>query len=101
MTDPRQVEDVLHDHGAPDQDRQLQADEGDNRDEGIFDAVPDNHDPLPEPLGPGGADIVLPEHLQIDPSMRGLGGPLAKQSRWALLKEQKIRIEIDKTECLP
>ncbi len=23
-TDPRQVEDVLHDHGAPDQDRQLQ-----------------------------------------------------------------------------
>ena len=24
-TYPRQVEDVLHDHGAPDQDRQLQA----------------------------------------------------------------------------
>ena len=26
---PRQVKDVLHDHGAPHQDRQLQADQGD------------------------------------------------------------------------
>ena len=58
--DPWQVEDVLHDHRAADQDRQLQADQGDNRDEGIFDGVPDNHDPLPEPLGPGGSNIVLP-----------------------------------------
>ena len=34
MPDPRQVEDVLHDHGTPDQDRQLQADQGHHRDEG-------------------------------------------------------------------
>ena len=50
----------------------------------LMGSVSDNHDPLPEPLGPGSADIVLPEHLQIDPSMRGLGGPLAKQSRCPL-----------------
>ena len=73
-TDPRQVEDVLHDHRAPDQDRQLQADQGDNRDEGIFDGVPDNHDPLPEPLGPGSADIVLPEHLQHHGARHPHGG---------------------------
>ncbi len=63
-TESRQVEDVLHDHRTPHQDRQLQADQGHHRDEGIFDGVPDNHDPLPESLGPGGADIVLAEHFQ-------------------------------------
>ena len=62
--DPRQVEDVLHDHRAADQDRQLQADQGHHRDEGIFEGVSDNHDLLPEPLGPGRPDVVLPEHLQ-------------------------------------
>ena len=62
--DPRQVEDVLHDHCAADQDRQLQADQGDYRYEGIFGGVPDHNEPLLEPIGPGGADIVLPEHLQ-------------------------------------
>ena len=62
--EPRQGKDVLHDHRASDQDRQLQANQGHHRDEGIFEGVPDNHDLLPEPLGPGGADIILPQHLQ-------------------------------------
>ena len=59
-SEPRQVEDVLHDHGAAYHDRQLQANQGNHWDEGIFKGVPDNHDTLPEPLGPGSADIVLP-----------------------------------------
>ncbi len=73
-TQPRQVENVLHDHGASDQDRQLQADQGDDRDEGILDGMPDDHDPLPEPLGPGGADIVLPQHLQHHGARHAHGG---------------------------
>ena len=34
------------------------------RDEGIFDGVPNNHDPFPESLDQGGPDIVLHQHLQ-------------------------------------
>ena len=70
---------MLHDHGAPDQDRQLQTNQGDNRDEGIFDAMPDDHDPLPEPLGPGGADVVLPQHFQHHGAHQPHG--LARSSR--------------------
>ena len=65
---------MLHDHGTPNQDRQLQADQGHDRDEGIFDAVPDHHDPLPEPLGPGSADVILPQHLQHHRARHPHGG---------------------------
>ncbi len=64
LPQPGQVEDVLDDHGPPDQDWQLQADQGHDRDERIFDSVSEHNEPLLEPLGPGGADIVLPQHFQ-------------------------------------
>ena len=73
-TYPRQVKDVLHDHGAADQDWQLQADQGDHRDEGILDGVSDHHDLLLEPLGPGRSNIVLPEHLQHHGARHPHGG---------------------------
>ena len=72
--DPRQVEDVLHDHGASHQDRQLQAYERHYRDEGILDGVSDDDDPLLESLGPGGPDVVLPEHLQHHGARHPHGG---------------------------
>ena len=59
---------------APHQDRQLQANQGDNRDEGIFDGMSDHHDPLPEPLGPGRSDVILPEHLQHHGTHHAHGG---------------------------
>ncbi len=59
-----QVKEVLHDDGAPDHERQLQADQGDDRDEGIFDGVSQHDRLFLEPLGPGSADIVLPQYLQ-------------------------------------
>ena len=59
-----QVEDVLHDNGATNQDRQLQTYQGNHRDEGVLDGVSHDDDPLLEALGPGRPDIVLPQHLQ-------------------------------------
>ena len=44
------------------------------RDEGIFDGVPNNHDPFPESLGPGGPDIVLHQHLQHHGARHPHGG---------------------------
>ncbi len=48
-----QGKEVLEDHGAPDQDRQLQANQSHHRDEGIFSGVSEDNDLLLEPLGPG------------------------------------------------
>ncbi|MDP7522812.1 MAG: hypothetical protein QF387_08030, partial [Arenicellales bacterium] len=61
---PRQVKDVLHDHGAAYQEGQLRAYQGDYRDQGILDGVSHDNHALPETLGPGRPDVVLPEHLQ-------------------------------------
>ena len=73
-TESRQVEDVLNNHGAPDQDRHLEANGGHDRDEGILDGVSHDNHPLLETLGPGSADIVLPEHLQHHRARHPHGG---------------------------
>ncbi len=59
-----QVEQRLDDDRAPHQDRQLQPDEGDHRDQRVLDGVADDDYPLAQTLGPGRPDVVLPQHLQ-------------------------------------
>ena len=80
---PRQVEDVLHYYRSPDQDGELQADQGHHRDEGIFDDVSHDNHPLLESLGPGGSHVVLPEYLQHHGAghPHGRGGEVGAQNQ--------------------
>src|SRR3990172_6796686 len=61
---PGQIEDGLGDHEAAEQERQLDADHGDDGQHRVLEGVPPDDDTLGLPLGPGGADIVLAQHLE-------------------------------------
>src|SRR5437879_408540 len=59
-----QAEDGLDDHGAAEDLRDLDAEHGQHRDEGVLQAVLEHDGPLAQPLGPRGADVVLTQHLE-------------------------------------
>ena len=69
-----QVEQRLDDHRAPHQDRHLQSDEGDHRDQRVLHGVADDNQPLAQPLGPRRPDVVLPQHLQHHGARHPHGG---------------------------
>ena len=60
----RQVEHVLDDDGAGQQEGELQADDGQHRDQRVAQRVPPQRLPPAQALGAGGADIVLAQRLE-------------------------------------
>src|SRR3989454_7490339 len=62
--DARLQEDELHDHGAPEQHRELLADDRHDRDERVLQRVPHDHGALAHTLGARRADVILPQHLE-------------------------------------
>ena len=64
VADSGQPEDDLDDRGAADQHADLEADDRDHRDQGVPQRVLRDHGSPADALGPGGADVVLPEHLE-------------------------------------
>ena len=60
----RQAEDLLEDHGAAEDLGDLDAEHGDDGDDRVLEAVLGHHHALAEPLGPGGAHVVLAQHLE-------------------------------------
>ncbi|MNN89412.1 hypothetical protein D3C81_2072260 [compost metagenome] len=63
MADARPVEDLLNDQRSAEQCRQLEAHQGDCRQQRIAERMGEQHLPLLQPLGPGRADIVLLQHI--------------------------------------
>src|SRR6266511_1625003 len=61
---PRQVEHPLGDDQPADQERELDADDGDHRQHGVLERVAPEHDPAALAFGPRRADVVLPQHLE-------------------------------------
>ena len=59
-----QAEDLLDDHGAAEDLRDLEAEHGDHGDHRVLEAVLEHHHALAQPLGPGGAHVVLAQHLE-------------------------------------
>src|SRR5690606_34492869 len=77
--------DLLDDDGAADEDGELEADDGDDRDEGVAKCVPDDDDAFAEALGPGGTDVVLAEgfeHGGPGESHDGAGECAAQDHGW-------------------
>src|SRR3990172_7901910 len=58
------VEHRLDDYLTPHHPADLKTYHRHHRDEGVPKGVPHDHPPLPQPLGPGGAYVVVPHHLQ-------------------------------------
>src|SRR5213594_1032710 len=61
---PGQPEDRLDDDGAAEDLRDLDAEHGEHGDEGVLQAVLEDHGALAEPLGPRCADVILAQHLE-------------------------------------
>jgi tetratricopeptide (TPR) repeat protein len=61
---PWEREHRLRDHGAAEELGQAQADDGDQRDQGIAKGVAEEDDALLHPLRPGSRHVVLVHHLQ-------------------------------------
>src|SRR5437870_766245 len=59
-----QPEDGLDDHRAADDLDDLDTYNGHHRDDGVLDSVLQHHAPFTQTLRPGGADVVLPQHLE-------------------------------------
>ena len=64
VADTRQAEDDLDDRRAAHQDPHLEPDDGDDRDQGVPERVPRDHDLALHPFRARRAHVVLPEHLQ-------------------------------------
>src|SRR5438445_10972518 len=62
--DPRQIEDGLGDHEAADEKRELDADDGDDREQRVLERVTPDDDASGLSLGPRGPDVVLAHHLE-------------------------------------
>src|SRR5215213_8944133 len=62
--DAVQVEDLLGDDQAADQEGELDADQGDHRQQRVLERMAVDDDLLEQPFGTGGADIVLAHHLE-------------------------------------
>ncbi len=73
--DAGQAEDVFHYHRPTNQDRELQTDHGDHRDQRILQHVPRHHHPFPEALGPSSPDVVRSEHFQHRVAHQAHGHP--------------------------
>ena len=58
------VEHALGDDDAGNQQREAGADDGEDRDRGVAQRMAEQHDRFGQPLGAGGADIILAEHVQ-------------------------------------
>src|SRR6266403_1681978 len=72
-------EDRLDDHGAADVERHLQPDQADDRDQRVLERVTQDDRPLAEPLGPGGADVLLAQHVEQRGAHDAHDGPGARQ----------------------
>ena len=73
--DAGDAEDGLRDEGACHQAAHHQTQDGEDGDEGIAQDVAKDDQPLRQPLGPGGAHVVLPHHLQhAGPRLAGEDG---------------------------
>lgn len=55
---------ILGDQRATQEVRDCQAEEGDERQERVAERVPEDDDPLLQPLRLGGADVILADHLE-------------------------------------
>src|SRR3546814_747829 len=62
--EPRQIEDVLDDDGAGEQEGELQAHDGDHGDERVAHRMAPERGAAREALGARRADVVLPQGLQ-------------------------------------
>src|SRR5262245_6880747 len=60
----RQVEHRLRHHQAADEERELDADHGDDGQDGVLQRMVPDHDAPALPLGPRRADVVLAEYLE-------------------------------------
>ena len=77
LAEAAEAEDRLHHDDAAEQLADVHAQLRDDRREGGADAVPEDHPPLGQPLGPGRADVVLAERLeQLAAGQPGVDGRL-------------------------
>src|SRR5215475_426179 len=92
----RQAEDRLENHHSAEDLRDLRAEHGDDRDEGVLEAVLEDDPALAHPLGPGRAHVVLAEDLQeLGPGQAhhgGRGGDAEDEGRNDELRDVRPRI---------
>src|SRR3990172_3567864 len=64
LADAIQIEHHLYDHRSADEGAHVEPDDSQHRNKGVLEGVTHHHRALAQPLGPGGADVVVPQHLQ-------------------------------------